>query len=435
MLLFVGITGLLLASQTDAKVKPPVEDDRKILICHRDNNVKKPYGPKADDPSISAILNEKGHSEHTGVIASSEAIAETLKGKKDKDDPKWGDIIPPFYYGEDGSLYYEGYNYTNIGKAMLENDCQYVTEVIPTAVTFEAPTCDARELYTYIIPAVDHVSYYLGDSETPLTTGVHTIAVGTSATIKAVVDKGYYLSGNTKWSDPKYTAKMAEECVLGDNTIIPTSVTFVAPTCDALGSYTIPALAGVEYSVDDVVKTAGTYSVANGTSVTIIATALEGYVLDGISSEWSYTFTAPSAASCVLGISTVVPIKVTFTAPTCSVFGTYTIPSITGVIYSVGGVVKTAGTYAVANGATVVVTAVATEGYFIENTVTSRWTYTFTTPSCGGNGSVLGTSTTATSLPLTSGDTTAANVTIFSLIAGAITIIGFAARSIFAQQF
>jgi len=395
-----------------------VSADSDVRICHADNSTHDPYNSiTVDHDAVNGMGGGDHYKDDKGSIAFSEVEANRLKNLH----IKWGDIIPPV------SGHHAGLNWTAMGQAMWNNRCNFVTTVVPSEVAFVDQTCDSEVLGTYTIPTTLGVKYLVGEVET--VAGTYSAENDTTVTITAVAKTGYVIGDTAifQWTH-EFNAPTVEEC---SETVVPSAVTFVAPTCDALGSYTIPALAGVEYSVGDIVKTAGTYSVANRTSVTVIATELEGYVLDG-TSEWSYTSTAPSAASCVLGITTVVPIKVTFTAPTCSVLGTYTIPSITGVVYSVGGVVKTSGTYAVANGATVVVTAAAAEGYSIEDTITSKWTYTFTALSCG---SVLGTSTTVTTLPLTSGDTTAANVTIFSLVAGAITIIGFAARSIFARQF
>ena len=79
----------------------------------------------------------------------------------------------------------------------------------------------------------------------------------------------------------------------------PTSVTPTAPTfTDKAGTaddtYTVPSKVGVEYSVGDVVKPAGTYP-GMGT-VTVTAGAKPGYVIEG-TATWTYTFTSPPATS------------------------------------------------------------------------------------------------------------------------------------------
>ena len=132
----------------------------------------------------------------------------------------------------------------------------------------------------------------------------------------------------------------------------------------ASDTYTIPAATGVQYRVGGAVKAAGTYPGSG--SITVTAHALSGYVLTGTAS-WSFTFSTATA-----------PVTVTPTAPTASdTADTYTIPSMTGVEYLVGGVVQSAGTKTVGDvDATVTVTARAQAGYTL--TGTTSWTFTFT---------------------------------------------------------
>lgn len=63
-----------------------------------------------------------------------------------------------------------------------------------------------------------------------------------------------------------------------------------APTFDiASKTYTIPTDTGVDYLVDNAVKTAGTYNVTAPTTVRITARAKSGYTLAG-TTEWSQVF-------------------------------------------------------------------------------------------------------------------------------------------------
>lgn len=131
----------------------------------------------------------------------------------------------------------------------------------------------------------------------------------------------------------------------------------------AADTYTIPPATGVQYRVGGVERAAGTYPGSG--SVTVTAHALPGYVLTGTAS-WSFTFSTAAA-----------PVTVTPTAPTASDSAdTYTIPSMTGVEYLVGGVVQSAGTKTVGDvDATVTVAARALPGYTLTGTAT--WTFTF----------------------------------------------------------
>lgn len=77
--------------------------------------------------------------------------------------------------------------------------------------------------------------------------------------------------------------------------VIPAAVTFKAPTCDALGSYTIPTTQNVQYEINGSVVAAGTYTAQNGTTVTVTAEALEGFFIgDETTDTWTNTFTAPT---------------------------------------------------------------------------------------------------------------------------------------------
>ena len=74
-----------------------------------------------------------------------------------------------------------------------------------------------------------------------------------------------------------------------------TPATFDPSTCDALGTYTIVEAAGVDYTIDGEVVAPGTYTAANGTTVTIVAVAQEGYAFEADAvTSWTYTYNAPT---------------------------------------------------------------------------------------------------------------------------------------------
>ncbi|KSW30160.1 hypothetical protein ATM99_00220 [Cellulomonas sp. B6] len=134
------------------------------------------------------------------------------------------------------------------------------------------------------------------------------------------------------------------------------TVTAQAPTqVDADGTaddtYTVPAVEGVQYTVDGTPVAAGTYPGAG--TVVVTATALPGYVLTG-ATEFTLVFTD------VRHVTAVPPTQVD-TWGTAD--DTYTIPSVDGVQYLVDGAPVAAGTHPGAG--TVVVEASALPGYVL----------------------------------------------------------------------
>lgn len=181
--------------------------EEQITICHRTNSVKNPYVQITVDESAVDGVGQNDHTQHTGPVATSEAVAQALKDSH----TNWGDIIPAF----NG---YSGLNWDSVGQAVLEGGC---------------------------------------------------------------------LGGNE-----------IEE-------VVPAAVTFIQPTCDKLGSYTIPTTENVEYKINGEVVAAGTYTAQNGTTVTVTAEALEGYYIgDETTDTWTNTFTAPNNCGQVLGTTT-----------------------------------------------------------------------------------------------------------------------------------
>jgi hypothetical protein len=84
---------------------------QKQLICHRTNSDTNPY--VQINPDINSIVIKKsGHDSHNGPVWNP-----TLKDQK----IKWGDIIPPFDWGN--GEHYDGKNWDADGIAIWENNC------------------------------------------------------------------------------------------------------------------------------------------------------------------------------------------------------------------------------------------------------------------------------------------------------------------------
>ncbi|UZN03101.1 RHS repeat domain-containing protein [Cellulomonas sp. S1-8] len=201
---------------------------------------------------------------------------------------------------------------------------------------------------TYTIPSVTGVEYSVDG--TPVAAGSYP-ATGT-VTVEAAATTGYGLTGPSAFTHTFTDIRQ---------------VSATEPTWDdtygtADDRYTVPAVTGVEYTVDGAVVDPGTYP-ATGT-VTVDATATAGYVLTG-PSQFTHTFTD------IRQVSATEPTSV-------DAYGTaddtYTIPEVTGVEYAVDGAPVTAGDYPGAG--TIVVTATATAGY--ELTGPAEFTFTFT---------------------------------------------------------
>ncbi|UJP40846.1 fibronectin type III domain-containing protein [Cellulomonas palmilytica] len=218
-------------------------------------------------------------------------------------------------------------------------------------VTADEPTWDdehGTDDDTFTIPAVTGVQYAVDGS--PVAPGTHP-ATGT-VVVTATATAGYELSGASSWTHTFTDVRPATA----------TAPTFADPWETADDTVTIPQVTGVQYAIDGAPVGAGTYP-GSGT-VTVTATAAAGYVLTG-ASQWTFTFT---------DIRLVTPAVPTSVDDYGTADDTFTIPSATGVEYSVDGDVLPAGTYPGAG--TVVVTATATAGYALSGA--TQFTLVFT---------------------------------------------------------
>ena len=83
--------------------------------------------------------------------------------------------------------------------------------------------------------------------------------------------------------------------------VVPAAVTFTDATCDKSGFYTVPTTEHVTYTVNGSEVAAGDYDVANGSSVTVVAVADEGFfIADETTDTWTHEFSTPSGCGEVL---------------------------------------------------------------------------------------------------------------------------------------
>jgi hypothetical protein len=104
-------------------VPPGEEVVEKVEICHRTDSYKNPY--VINEPNANGDVD--GHAtEHVGPVFYPEIPKHT----------EWGDIIPPFYYGDPADpSYFPGLNWDADGQAIYENDCAVPTEVPELMIT------------------------------------------------------------------------------------------------------------------------------------------------------------------------------------------------------------------------------------------------------------------------------------------------------------
>jgi hypothetical protein len=166
---------------------------------------------------------------------------------------------------------------------------------------------------------------------------------------------------------------------------VPATPTFTNDECassvPSSATYTIASTPGVDYYVDAVLTTAGTYTATDGSTISVEAKPQSGYTLVG-TSTWSHEF--PATPDCVDSAKVV---KASFTDDSCvngSPRGaTYTVPTSTGVNYTANGKTVSAGTHKASAGSTVTIVATAKPGYTLEGTTT--WSHAFgSTPACHG---------------------------------------------------
>lgn len=237
-------TGLAAATQPDP--------EHKVTICHRTASDTNPYVfIEVDEASLDAHLNNlPGHPakpwKTDGTFRGVAHVAGDLKYD---------------YLAETEADCYDG-------ETPPPNE-----EVTATAPTFTDPDCDTAA--GLVIPQVDGVIYS--------TEG--TVAPGSTVTVTATADEGYTLVGTSRWIHTY--GQVPTDCEPPppppppEPEVRATAPTFVDPDCDVKASMELPEVEHVTYSAVG--------EVAPGATVTVTATADEGYELVG-RSEWTHTF-------------------------------------------------------------------------------------------------------------------------------------------------
>ena len=147
------------------------------------------------------------------------------------------------------------------------------------------------------------------------------------------------------------------------------------------GSYTLPDVDGVVWTVGGASAEPGLYPVAlAGTDVEIVASIApdrdDVIFADGAQTEWSLAFEEPEGG-CLETFPLIEP-SASFTLPDCEdLLGTYTLSETEGVTWVVDGDPQAPGTYDAETGSTVEVEAVAGFGFGFAEETQTEWEFAF----------------------------------------------------------
>jgi|GEM_PF-1356606 len=277
-----------------------------------------------------------------------------------------------------------------VGPCATTVETQTVTATAPGTTT---PTC-GLQTETVTPPSISGITW------SP--SGVTVLSAGQSITYTATANSGYALADGSQNSWTFTNSFDNSDCgqTQGDTTtlVTPTEPDHTTPSCQVQSeTVTPPNIPGVVWSPNG-----PTVLNSSNLSVTYTATPDTGYSFPAkIITSWTYNYVldADCSSGQVLGDEVVVvtpgdpdPI---FTDATCSAGGSYTVVAKDGVIYKdADGNEVQAGTYSVANGTTITITAYpANDSVEFSRDAQTVWTHTFNPPTCTH---VLGDSTSST---------------------------------------
>jgi predicted alpha-1,2-mannosidase len=157
--------------------------------------------------------------------------------------------------------------------------------------------------------------------------------------------------------------------------LVPAAVTFDDRAGTENDTFTVPAVEGVEYSVEGAVVAAGVYPGVG--AVTVNARAAGAVpIAPGATTEWSHVFAATGGETPV-DPTPLVPNAVVFDDRAGTTDDTFTVPTTVGVEYVLGGAVVAAGTYP--GSGSVTVSARAAGPVPIAEGATTQWSHVFAT--------------------------------------------------------
>gem|GEM_PF-6994157 len=160
---FAGALGV--ASVAQATSGSP----HKVTICHRTDSETNPYVKiPVDSASVDGnVGNDHGKGDHYAEHKGTVWFPGHTK------EPKWGDIIPPFYSnGTPDGL--PSLNWSTAGQAIFYNDCKPVTIPPTTTTTTTHTTPPPTTTTTHTTPPPTTTTTTTTHTTPPVTTTTHT---------------------------------------------------------------------------------------------------------------------------------------------------------------------------------------------------------------------------------------------------------------------
>lgn len=251
-------------------------------------------------------------------------------------------------------------------------DCS--ESVTPATPTFTVSKCVgyAPTGSTYTIPSTVGVDYLIGGVK--LAARVYEVQPNTLITITVHPQPGYKLTGQTTFTHNYGPAPICTKDVTPAQPMWSNSV--CVGNRPTVPTYTIVPTAGVDYYVGTAKKAAGVYPATGGSTVTITAQAQRGYLLPGGGTALIFKHVFSAKVTCS---SPVAAATVKFSDDKCATAGptgaSYTVPTTTGVAYTVDGVRLAPGTYPATDGTATTILATAKAGYTLAGV--TQWTHKF----------------------------------------------------------
>ncbi len=261
-------------------------------------------------------------------------------------------------------------------------DCLVLTTpVAPTSTDAACTTPGQHSDATLVVPSTPHVVYKINGVGPDVSGQTLNETVGTSLNVVATPVAGYKFDGAQSVSYPVSFTDPGD-CLVLTTPVAPTSTDAACTTPGQHSDATlvVPSTPHVVYKINGVGPDVSgqTLNETVGTSLNVVATPAAGYKFDGAQSlSYPVSFTDPG--DCLVAVS---PITPTLTQAVCDGPGTSTqasidIPTVTGVIYQIGGA-DVSGSVPVTGPAIVIVTAIAAPGYQLATDAVSSWTLEFT---------------------------------------------------------